>query len=69
MAQEGGDNVIFALITGVLFFVMVAYMTRHLIFTYYALFGKPQQFARDFGRIVGAYTPTVTVLTPTLERE
>jgi len=60
---------IFALLTGILFFVMIAYMTRHLIFTYYALFGKPQQFVRAFGRIVGAYTPMVTVLIPARNEE
>jgi len=61
--------VIFTILTGILFFVMVAYMIRHLIFTYYALFGKPQQFVRAFGRIAGAYTPTVTVLIPACNEE
>ncbi len=60
---------IFALLTCILFFAMIAYMTRHLIFTYYALFGKPQQFVRDFGRIAGAYTPMVTVLVPARNEE
>ena len=69
MAREGEINVIFALLTGILFFVMIAYMIRHLIFTYYALFGEPQQLVRAFGRIAGAYTPMVTVLIPARNEE
>jgi len=55
---------IFSILTAVLFLVMIAYMSRHLIFTYFVLFGKPQQFVKSFKRIAGAYTPKVTILIP-----
>jgi len=60
---------IFSIIISALSIVMVAYMARHLIFTYSALFGKPRQFVRSFKRIVGAYTPRVTVLIPAHNEE
>jgi len=41
---------------------MIAYMIRHFVFTYYALFGAPQQ--RSFLRVAGTYQPKVTVLIP-----
>lgn len=47
--------------------VMVAYMLRHFFFTYYALFGTPQQ--RSFSRISGTYRPEVTVLIPAHNEE
>ncbi len=47
--------------------IMVAYMFRHLIFTYYALFGKPQQ--RAYSRVAGIYQPKVTVLIPAHNEE
>jgi len=55
---------IFTILTGILMFFMIAYMLRHLIFTYQALFSKPQQFMKSFRRIAGVYTPKVTVLIP-----
>ncbi len=60
---------IFSIIISALCLVMVAYMTRHLIFTYSALFGRPRQFVRSFKRIVGVYTPKVTVLIPAHNEE
>ena len=60
---------IFIVATSILFLVMVAYMTRHLIFTYYALFGRPQQFVGNFRRIVGTHAPTVTILIPARNEE
>lgn len=53
----------------ILFLVMVAYMIRHLVFTYYVLFGKPQQFPRFFTRVSGVFAPTVTVLVPSHNEE
>ncbi|MFQ6095802.1 MAG: glycosyltransferase, partial [Candidatus Bathyarchaeia archaeon] len=47
--------------------VMVAYMFRHFFFTYYALFGTPQQ--RLFRRVAGTYQPEVTVLIPAHNEE
>jgi len=55
---------IFTILTGILMFVMISYMFRHLIFTYQALFSRPQQFLGSFERIVGVYTPKVTILIP-----
>jgi cellulose synthase/poly-beta-1,6-N-acetylglucosamine synthase-like glycosyltransferase len=60
---------IFTIITAVLFFIMVAYMSRHLLFTYFVLFGKPQQFMKSFKRIAGIYTPKVTILIPAHNEE
>jgi len=60
---------IFTLIIFILSLVMVAYMVRHMVFTYSALFGKPKQFIRSFKRIVGVYTPKVTVLIPAHNEE
>ena len=47
--------------------IMVAYMFRHFTFTYYALFGVPQQ--RSFQRIAGIFQPKVTVLIPAHNEE
>ena len=58
---------IFDILTAILSIAMIAYMLRHLIFTYSALFGKPQQ--RAFERIRGAYIPKVTVLIPAHNEE
>jgi cellulose synthase/poly-beta-1,6-N-acetylglucosamine synthase-like glycosyltransferase len=55
---------IFAILLLIPLSVMVAYMIRHLAFTYMALFGRSQQFIKSFGCIVGVYTPEVTVLIP-----
>jgi len=55
---------IFTILTGILMFFMITYMFRHLIFTYQALFSKPQQFLKSFRRICGVYTPKVTILIP-----
>ena len=55
---------IFTILTGILMFVMISYMFRHLIFTYQALFSRPQHFLGSFERIVGVYTPKVTILIP-----
>jgi len=60
---------IFTVLTAFLFLVMVAYMLRHLVFTYCALFGKPRQFMRSFVRVTGAYTPKVTILIPAHNEE
>ncbi|MCW4021174.1 MAG: glycosyltransferase family 2 protein [Candidatus Bathyarchaeota archaeon] len=60
---------ILTLITAVLFLVMIAYMLRHLVFTYSALFGKPRQFGGSFRRITGVYAPKVTVLIPAHNEE
>ena len=60
---------IFGIIIFAICLVMIAYMVRHLIFTYSVLFGRPQQFVRSFKRMVGAYTPTVTVLIPAHNEE
>ncbi len=60
---------IFTFIIFILSLVMVAYMVRHIVFTYSALFGKPRQFMRSFKRIVGVYTPKVTVLIPAHNEE
>jgi len=64
MAKEGGVNLIFTILTGILMLFMIVYMSRHLIFTYQALFSKPQQFLSSFRRIIGVYTPKVTILIP-----
>jgi len=55
------------IIIALLSFVMIAYMVRHFIFTYYALFGRPMQ--RSFRRILGVYRPKVTVLIPAHNEE
>ncbi|RLG93719.1 glycosyltransferase family 2 protein [Candidatus Bathyarchaeota archaeon] len=55
---------IFTLLTGVLMVFMIAYMIRHLIFTYQALFAKPKQFLSSHRRIAGIYTPKVSILIP-----
>lgn len=47
--------------------VMIAYMVRHFLFTYHALFGKPMQ--RTFERVAGVYQPKVTVLIPAHNEE
>lgn len=60
---------IFTVLTAIIFLVMVAYMFRHLIFTYFVLFAKPQQFMKSFKRVTGAYTPKVTVLIPAHNEE
>jgi len=60
---------IFTILTGILMLFMIAYMFRHLIFTYQALFSKPQQFLRSFKRITGVYTPKVTILIPAHNEE
>jgi len=60
---------IFTILTGILMLFMIAYMLRHLVFTYQALFSKPQQFLRSFRRITGVYTPKVTVLIPAHNEE
>jgi len=46
---------------------MIAYMFRHFLFTYYALFGRPQQ--RSFIRMAGVYQPRVTILIPAHNEE
>ena len=58
---------IFEILIILLSAIMVAYMARHLIFTYYALFGKPQQ--RSFLRMAGVYQPKVSVLIPAHNEE
>jgi len=68
-AQKRRVCMIFTSIIFILSLVMVAYMVRHIIFTYSALFGKPKQFIRSFKRIVGVYTPKVTVLIPAHNEE
>jgi cellulose synthase/poly-beta-1,6-N-acetylglucosamine synthase-like glycosyltransferase len=60
---------ILSFIASILFLVMIAYMARHFVFTYYALFGKSQQFAQSFRRIRGLYSPKVTVLIPAHNEE
>jgi len=60
---------IFTILTGVLMLFMIAYMLRHLIFTYQALFSKPHQFLSSCERIVGVYTPNVTILIPAHNEE
>ena len=60
---------IFTILTGILMLFMIAYMFRHLIFTYQALFSKPQQFLKSFKRITGVYTPKVTILIPAHNEE
>ncbi|MEM2888485.1 MAG: glycosyltransferase family 2 protein [Candidatus Bathyarchaeia archaeon] len=56
-------------ITAVLFLFMAAYMFRHLLFTYTAMFKKPQSFAKSFKRVTGVYTPRVSVLIPAHNEE
>ena len=47
--------------------IFLAYMCRHLIFTYYALFNPS---ARVFSeRIAGSYLPTVSLLVPAYNEE
>ncbi|MDW8048714.1 MAG: glycosyltransferase [Nitrososphaerota archaeon] len=60
---------ILTVITIFLCMIMVAYMCRHMIFTYYALFCKPQSFMKSFRRINGVYTPRVSVLIPAHNEE
>ena len=60
---------IFTILTAVLFTVMVAYMFRHLLFTYSALFGKSQSFVKSFQRIAGVYMPKVSILIPAHNEE
>jgi len=60
---------IFTILTGALMLFMIAYMFRHLVFTYQALFSRPQQFLKSFKRITGVYTPKVTVLIPAHNEE
>jgi len=60
---------IFTILTGILMIFMIAYMLRHMIFTYQALFIKPQQFMASFKRITGVYTPSVSVLIPAHNEE
>ena len=60
---------IFTIITGVLMIFMIAYMFRHLIFTYQALFSKPQRFLESFRRTIGVYTPVVSILIPAHNEE
>jgi len=55
---------IFTILTGILMSFMIAYMFRHLIFTYQALFSKPQQFLFSCKRIAGVYTPKVSIMIP-----
>jgi len=47
--------------------LMIAYMVRHLCFTYYAVFGTPKQHL--FYRVAGTYEPRVTVLIPAHNEE
>ena len=60
---------IFTILTGILMFFMIAYMIRHFIFTYQALFMRPQQFVKSFSRISGVYTPKVSILIPARNEE
>jgi len=60
-------NLIFDVILCITSLVMIAYMFRHLFFTYYALCGASQQ--RSFSRIFGLYQPSVTVLIPAHNEE
>lgn len=66
--EKGGEaGLIFDILVFIISLVMVAYIFRHLFFTYYALFGTPQQ--RLFRRIAGIYQPRVTVLIPAHNEE
>jgi len=47
--------------------LMIAYMFRHLCFTYYAVFGTSKQHL--FRRVAGTYQPRVTVLIPAHNEE
>ena len=60
---------ILTIITAVLFLVMIAYMFRHLIFTYSVLFGKSQSFVKSFKRIAGVFMPKVSILIPAHNEE
>jgi cellulose synthase/poly-beta-1,6-N-acetylglucosamine synthase-like glycosyltransferase len=60
---------IFTLFTAILFIVMVVYMLRHLVFTYFVLFGKSQSFVKSFNRITGIYMPKVSILIPAYNEE
>jgi len=50
---------ILTVITAALFLFMIAYMFRHLLFTYSTIFKKPQSFATSYRRVAGFYTPRV----------
>ncbi len=60
---------IFSVIISLLSIVMIAYMFRHMVFTYSVLFGKTKRFVRSFNRIAGVYTPRVSVLIPAHNEE
>ncbi len=60
---------ILTVITAALFLFMIAYMFRHLLFTYSTIFKKPQSFATSYRRVAGFYTPRVSVLIPAHNEE
>jgi len=60
---------ILTIITTVLILVMIAYMCRHLIFTYSTLFGKSHSFVKSFKRIAGVFLPKVSILIPAHNEE
>ncbi len=60
---------ILTIITALLVLAMVAYMFRHVIFTYFTLFGKSHSFVKSFHRVAGVYTPKVSVLIPAHNEE
>jgi len=60
---------ILTIITFVLFLAMIAYMLRHLLFTYSVLFGKSQSFIKSFKRVTGVFMPKVSVLIPAHNEE
>jgi len=58
---------IFDIIIAILSIVMIAYMLRHFIFSYHALFGAPHQ--PSYRNVAGIYPPKVTVLIPAHNEE
>jgi len=58
---------IFEILLFTIALLMIAYMVRHLCFTYYVVFGTPKQHL--FHRLAGTYEPRVTVLIPAHNEE